>query len=291
MQFQENEFYKQAFSRNLGLLTTEEQEKISRAKIAIAGLGGVGGIYFLNLVRIGVKNFNIADFDVFELPNINRQVGADINSLGKSKIDTLEKMAKSINPFITIQKFGKGVDENNIGEFLKNADVVLDGLDFFNIKDRIALFREAKKKKIYAITSAPVGFGASLLVFSPKGMSFEEYFDIKNEETDNEKLFSFALGLSPSLLHRKYFKPSLIDFSKKKAPSLSLATLLCANLTSCEVIKIILGKKVKPAPFCSQFDPYLQKYKKINLRNGNRNFIQRFKKWIIKKKLAKSGNL
>lgn len=287
----EDVFYQNAFSRNIGLLSEEEQEKLRNGKIAIAGLGGVGGVYLLNLTRTGIGNFNIADFDIFETVNINRQVGADINSLGRKKAKVMEEMAKSINPYIVIQSFAAGINKNNIDEFLKGADVVLDGLDFFNVKDRLLLFKKAREKNIPAITSAPIGFGASLLTFSPKGMSFEEYFDIKERMDEKEMLLLFGLGLSPSLIHRKYFKPSLINFVNQTAPSLAASTVLCANLVVCETVKIILDKKINPAPFSVQFDPYVQKYKKIYLRKGNKNWKQLLKKLIIKRKIKKLGNL
>ncbi|MBU4082747.1 ThiF family adenylyltransferase [Patescibacteria group bacterium] len=272
----EDLFYQEAFKRNLGLLSAEEQKKIKKSKIAIVGLGGVGGVYLLSLIRVGVGNFHIADFDVFELVNINRQAGANINSLGETKTKTMKEMGREINPFVSIKIFPEGISKKNIDNFLEGVDLVIDGIDFFNIKDRLLLFRKAREHSIYALTSAPVGFGASLLTFAPKGMSFEEYFDIKEGMSEKEKLLSFGLGLTPSLIQRKYFRPSSVNFSKKETPSSVVGTLLCANLIACEAIKIILGKKIKSAPFSIHFDSYARKYKKTY-------FKKRIKKWLIKK--------
>ena len=286
-----DDFYQNAFSKHFGLISAEEQEKLKNSKVAIAGLGGVGGIYLLNLVRTGIGNFHIADFDIFETSNINRQIGANIHSLGRPKIEVMEEMAKSINPYIYVKSFKEGINNENLDEFLKGVNVVLDGLDFFNIKDRLFLFKKARERNIYVITSPPIGFGASLLAFSPKGMNFEEYFDIKEGMSEKEMLLSFGLGLSPSLLHRKYFKPSLINFAEQKGPSLTIGILSCANLGICEAVKIILNKKINPAPFSTQFDPFIQKYKKVYLRKGNKSWKQLLKKWFIKRKLKKLGNL
>ncbi|MFZ2293610.1 MAG: ThiF family adenylyltransferase, partial [Polaromonas sp.] len=68
--------YDRAFSRNIGWVTQAEQEKLKRSRIAIAGLGGVGGGHLLTLARLGISNFNIADFDDFDVHNLNRQAGA-----------------------------------------------------------------------------------------------------------------------------------------------------------------------------------------------------------------------
>ena len=64
--------YNVAFSRNIGWLTPDEQTKLRNSRIAIAGLGGVGGSHLLTLARLGIGKFNIADFDRFELHNSKR---------------------------------------------------------------------------------------------------------------------------------------------------------------------------------------------------------------------------
>jgi len=66
--------YADAFDRNLGWFTEKEQQSLRGKTIAIAGMGGVGGVHLLTLVRLGVTKFHIADLDVFEVANFNRQV-------------------------------------------------------------------------------------------------------------------------------------------------------------------------------------------------------------------------
>ena len=68
--------YNEAFSRNIGLFTLEEQDKLRRSHVAIAGMGGVGGVHVATLARTGIGNFTIADPDCFELANMKRQYGA-----------------------------------------------------------------------------------------------------------------------------------------------------------------------------------------------------------------------
>src|SRR5689334_6047816 len=87
-----------AFARNIGWVTDAESRAIAGKRIAIAGLGGVGGSHLLTLVRMGIGGFNIADFDTFELANFNRQAGATMSNLGKPKVDVLADMARDINP-------------------------------------------------------------------------------------------------------------------------------------------------------------------------------------------------
>ena len=70
--------YDDAFSRNIGWVTRAEQAALRNKRVAIAGMGGVGGVHLLTLVRLGIGAFHIADFDTFDVANFNRQVGASI---------------------------------------------------------------------------------------------------------------------------------------------------------------------------------------------------------------------
>ena len=78
--------YSDAFSRNIGWVTQAEQARLRKSRIAIAGLGGVGGAHLLTLARLGIANFNISDFDDFDVHNLNRQAGAFMPYMGQPKI-------------------------------------------------------------------------------------------------------------------------------------------------------------------------------------------------------------
>ncbi len=286
----EKEFFQKAFSRNLGLLTAEEQEKLRTSKIAIAGLGGVGGIDLITLARLGVGIFSIADSDVFELPNINRQHGANTRTFNLNKAEVMQDMAKEINPFVTIKVFNSGVDEKNISDFLKGAHVFIDGIDFFSIDIRRNLFRMARSLGIPAITAAPLGFSSTLHIFTPQGMSFDNYFDIDDDMSYTDKLIAFAVGLAPAATHLKYMNLNFVNLSERTGPSLAIACNLASALTAAEAVNLILRKKpVKAAPHYFQFDSFSQIYKKGYMPFGNRNPIQRFKRRWLKKKIESLG--
>ena len=126
--------YADAFDRNLGWFTETEQQALRSKTIAIAGMGGVGGVHLLTLVRLGFTKFRIADLDVFEVANFNRQVGALISTLDQPKVEVLARMAKDINPEVEIAEFPAGVTPQNLDEFLRGADLFIDGFDFFVIE-------------------------------------------------------------------------------------------------------------------------------------------------------------
>ena len=278
----------QAFSRNIGLLTEDEQKKLEKVRIAIPGMGGVGGAHLITLVRSGIGNFNIADFDSFEPVNINRQYGATVQNFGRPKIEVMKERALSINPYLQINAFDRGINEDNIDEFLEGVDIAIDGLDFFEFEMRRKLFKRAAQKGIYVITAAPLGFSSAVLVFSPDGMGFDEYFNITKGMTADDKYLSFAMGLAPKPTHIKYMNLSKVDFSAKAGPSLNIACQLCSGIAAAETLKIILKRgRIKFVPYYWQFDPYQNKLKTGKLYFGNKNPVQQFKKAFAKLFLMK----
>jgi sulfur-carrier protein adenylyltransferase/sulfurtransferase len=275
----------EAFARNIGILTADEQERLRYARVAIPGAGGVGGIYLITMSRLGVGKFHIADFDSFAPANINRQYGARIPDFGRHKLDVMAEEALRINPFLEIKSFREGISSANIDEFLDGVDVVLDGLDFFNFDARRLLFNRSREKGIFVITAAPLGFSSAILIFSPhkEDMSFDEYFDIKEGMTPEERLLAFGIGVAPKGTHLKYLDFSSIDLNGAAGPSVIIGCQLCAGITCMEALRLLLGKgRVKPVPHYFQFDAYAQKYASGRLFFGNRNPIQRAKMQYVK---------
>lgn len=275
----------EAFSRNIGILTPEEQEKLLGSRVAIAGVGGVGGVHLITLVRQGVGCFHLADFDRFEAANVNRQYGARVPDFGRHKLEVMVEEALRINPYLEIKPFPQGVTYENVDDFLDGVDVVLDGLDFFNFDMRRHLFNRSREKGIYVVTAAPLGFSSAVLVFSPaKGaMTFDEYFDIREGMTREDKLLSFGLGVAPGGTHLKYLDFGRIDLNAGEGPSSIVACQLCSSMASMEAVRILLGRKgERVVPRYFQFDPYLGKFRSGRLPRGNRNPVQRAKIAFVK---------
>jgi len=268
--------YEQAFARNIGWLTPEEQQTLRGKRVAIAGIGGVGGVHLLTLVRLGVSNFNIADFDTFDIPNFNRQVGAMMSTLGQPKADVLARMARDINPEVDIRVFANGVDRDNLDAFLGDADLYVDGLDFFAFDARRDTFARCAELGVPATTAAPLGMGAALLNFMPGKMTFEEYFQW-GDLPEVDKAIRFAIGLAPAGLHRAYLVvPDAVNFDERRGPSTFMACQLCAGIVGTEALKILLGRgKVLAAPWGMHFDAFRNKLARTWRPGGNRHPIQK----------------
>lgn len=267
--------YDRGFSRNIGWITKTEQAKLQRSRVAIAGLGGVGGAHLLTLARLGISRFNIADFDDFDVQNLNRQAGAFMPFMGQPKIDTLARMARDINPELDLRMFPDGVTPENIDEFLRDVDVYVDGLDFFVLPIRRMVFAKCREKGIPALTAAPLGMGVAFLYFHPEGMSFEQYFKVEGHESQ-EQYARFIAGLSPAMIQRDYLvAPEAVNFQEKRGPSTIMACDLCAGVMGTAVLKLLLGRgAMKAAPWGMHFDAYHQKLKWTWRPFGNANPLQ-----------------
>jgi molybdopterin/thiamine biosynthesis adenylyltransferase len=278
--------YDEAFSRNIGWVTRAEQAALRGKRVAIAGVGGVGGVHLLTLVRLGISAFNIADMDTFDLVNFNRQAGAMMSTIGRPKAEVMAEMARDINPEVDIRVFGDGVSKDNLGEFLEGVDIYVDGLDFFAFDARRFTFRACRERGVAAVTAAPLGMGTAVLSFLPGKMSFEEYFRLDGCDED-EMAVRFLLGLSPAMLQRGYLAdPSRVNFAERRGPSTIAACQLCAGVTAVEALKILLGRgDVIHAPWGFQFDAYRNRYVKTWRPGGNRNPIQRIGLFIARRQL------
>lgn len=278
--------YQSAFSRNIGWVTETEQTRLRAVRVAIGGLGGVGGVHLLTLARLGIGQFSIADFDVFDIVNFNRQIGATTSTIGRSKIEVLEEMAREINPELQIKSFPEGVTQGCLDDFLADVDVYVDGLDFFAFDARKMTFAACERKGIPVVTAAPLGLGVALLVFAPGGMSFEDYFGFEGGD-DMEMAIRFLVGLSPAMLQRGYVADmSRINLAERRGPSCIAACQLCAGVAAIETLKLALGRQgVRVAPWGSQFDAYRMRYIRTWRPGGYRNPLQRIMRYLVRRQL------
>lgn len=267
-------------SRNIGWVTTKEQATLKASRVAVAGLGGVGGGHVLTLARLGVGNFNIADLDTFDVVNFNRQAGAFTSTMGRSKVDVLHEMAVGVNPDSDIRTFDRGVTQENLDTFLDGVNVYVDGLDFFEIEIRRAVFAACAARGIPAVTVAPLGMSAALLVFLPNGMSFDRYFGLNDAQPVEEQYARFFVGLAPAALQRRALvQPDAISLADRRGPSTAMGCDLCAAIAGTETLKLILNRgKIRAAPKGYQFDAFTQRLVYTWRPGGNAHPINR---WIL----------
>ncbi|MET0071295.1 MAG: ThiF family adenylyltransferase [Candidatus Thiodiazotropha sp.] len=278
--------YHTAFSRNIGWVTETELQQLRRSRVAIAGLGGVGGSHLLTLTRLGVGGFNLADFDSFAVENFNRQAGANLSTVDRPKLEVLLEMALAINPELDIKPFPEGVKPTQATAFLDECDLYLDGLDFFALDARRAIFAACDSMRLPAVTAAPLGMGSALLAFLPGGMTFEDYFQL-DAVGEYRQYLRFLVGLAPAALHAAYLVlPERIDLVARKGPSTPMGCELCAGFAASQVLKILLDRGPVPAaPRGLQFDAYHNRLRRTWRPGGNRHPLQRLAIWLGERKM------
>jgi len=285
MKFDSDSFYQRAFSRNRGLISDTEQEKLKNTRVAIPGMGGMGGVHAVTLARTGIGQFTIADFDEFDVHNINRQYGAMSSTVGQDKAQVMAGIINDINPSADVRLINEAVSPENVDDFLADVDVMIDALDVFVIDARRMLYQQARQRGIPVISAGPIGFSAVVNVFSPEGMDFDSFFGLNDSMSEKEMMTAFFAGI-PFGPHMKYMDVKGVDPESGAAPSLSLACQMGAGMATTEVIRYVLGRpNLKPVPWFMQFDPYARYYKRHYRWLGGKNPLFKLKKHIIKWKI------
>ncbi len=282
-----DEYTDTAFARNLGLVDYAGQRKLLKSRVAIPGLGGVGGTHLMTLARTGVGAFTIADYDNFSPVNVNRQYGSGLSGFGRPKLEVMAERVLGVNPFLDLRAFPEGVNHENMDAFLADVNVLVDSLDFFAQDIRRALFNRALAKGIPVVTAAPAGFSSSLLVFMPGGMNYDEYFGVNDATDPLERLIRFAFGVSPRPTHLRYIDRYFVDLAERRVPSLDIGCHLCAGMAATQVVKLLLGQKPDTVvPSSCQFDARRGLWRKTRLFKGMNSPYQRFKVAAAKRLLA-----
>lgn len=144
------------FDRLELLIGKEALNKLKTKKIVVLGLGGVGGYVVESLIRSGIENITIIDYDTIDITNLNRQIISVKSNIGKLKTDEFEKRILSINENVQITKLNLFIDENNIDEILtKDIDYFIDACDTINTKKLV--IKKCLQKNIKFITCLGTG--------------------------------------------------------------------------------------------------------------------------------------
>lgn len=260
-----NTNYELLTSRNLGLLDEDAQEKFKRSKVAICGLGGIGGPVTENLVRMGIGNLSILDHGTFEPTNSNRQIYSYTDTDGRSKTEVTEEYLRKINPDICIEKFTELTLEN-VDLFLNGADVAILAVDA--LIPILILSRAARSKKIPLVESWALAFG-NVRVFTENTPSLEEVYcyptigrevkDISPEEQAyllKKSIFDVVASFDGIMKH--YPERAVRKLEEENvATSLSPLVWLSSVMMAVETCKILLDRKeLALAPSFQVFDPF-----------------------------------
>lgn len=163
------------FSRLELLIGKEKVDYLKDKKVLVVGLGGVGGSVCLSLVRSGISNITLVDYDIVEESNLNRQVIAYKSTIGRKKIDVMKEFILNINPLCNVTCYDLFVTEENISYIFKEKyDYVIDACD--SVPAKKGLIRYCFDENIPIISSMGTG--------NRKDPSKLEIIDLRKTEGD-----------------------------------------------------------------------------------------------------------
>ncbi|CCO25303.1 ThiF family adenylyltransferase [Maridesulfovibrio hydrothermalis] len=209
------------YVRNLTTFSVEEQEKLFSSKVAVIGLGGLGGHLLESLARAGVGSINACDGDSFEPSNMNRQLLATENSLSQKKSEAAFELVRRVNPAVFLDVRSEFLEEDQFDDFILGADVVADCLG--GLTHRKQLKEAAARVGVPMVTASVAGWAGIVSTVLPGYSSPMDFFG------DTE---------------------GLEELLGTPAPAISTAI----GIQSAEILKILSGKGAGLAGKALMFD-------------------------------------
>ena len=262
--------YEEFTTRNLGFVTVAEQQKLSEGKVFVCGVGGMGGACVQSLTRAGIGHITIADFDEFEISNFNRQVFANLDTAGSSKVDSTAEAVRKINPEIELSTYGPDWTEQ-LDSLLIEHKVVINGMD--DVRAGVHLYRKARDHGATVIDAytSPL---PSVTCVKPQDPRPEErlkypimgvdWKSLTDEEVSDcvirEMEYVLTNSSSVNHIHLDYAVEMLSG--KRSRMSFAPMVITAGNLMCYEAIKLILGDASTTDYRGYFFNPFTQRIEK-----------------------------
>lgn len=243
--------YSEMTTRNRGFVTEAEQERLRKACVFIPGTGGMGGAAFMVLLRSGVGQFVIADIDTFEISNLNRQLFATLDAVGRPKADVARETALRINPDVSIEVLG-GSWTQELDRLLEKSDVVVNGMD--DAAAGVHLYRRAGDigRTVIDAYASPL---PSVTRVAPDAPRLEERLryptigvapeDISPDMRTQCLMREIEYVLTHSSSHRYVDLDVAAEVAAGRRSRFSFSTMvtMAGTLMAEEAIRVILGRK------------------------------------------------
>lgn len=237
--------------RNIGFVDEREQQLLRQARVFVCGVGGMGGAAFMALARAGVGKFVIADIDRFEVSNLNRQVFAFADEVGREKAEVAAEAAKRINPTIEIEVLaGNWTDE--LAGIASRCPVIVNGMD--DIAAGVHLYRTAKAASATVIDAymSPL---PSVIVVRPEDPRPEERlgFPTRNKDwrdiSEDDRRAAMLAEVEHVMMHsssRHHVDLAIAgEVAAGRRSRMSFAPMVISTgmLMAYEAIALILGRR------------------------------------------------
>ncbi|MBI4546436.1 MAG: ThiF family adenylyltransferase [Ignavibacteriae bacterium] len=276
------------FIRNLGIVTPEEQKKLSSSTVIVVGLGCTGSAVVEFLARTGVGGFILVDGDYYDETNINRQLNALHSTIGKPKVEATAGRILDINPCANVTIYHEFISVENASTFMRGASLVISGVD--DTFAMVILHRTAKHLGLPCIMvlGGCIPFHGALTTFFPDSpVDYETLMNIPTRGRElsprnKEELFKeIALKRAFSGVKRgAHPEPWLNErINGGPVPSFATASNITGIIAAHEAVKLLIQRKELQAvssPDLLFYDGVRNEMKVLHPSNGNywdqRNF-------------------
>jgi hypothetical protein len=238
-------------TRNFGFVTAEEQARLRTSAVFVAGVGGMGGACLASLARAGVGHIGLADIDVFEVSNLNRQVFANLATVGQSKAEASAAAVKQINPQVELEVLG-GDWTARLADIAARYKVIVNGCD--DIAATVQLYRIARQAGATVIDAyaSPL---PSVIVVRPGAPRPEDRlgyptrgtaWDALSEEARRGaflKELEYVLTHSSSAFHVDLGAAAEMAAGKRSRMSFAPMVITTGNLMAYEALQLLMGRR------------------------------------------------
>lgn len=243
--------YEEMITRNAGFVTADEQKALHAGRVFVCGVGGMGGAALQSLARAGLGHVSIADMDVFETSNLNRQVFATLDTIGTEKTRATHDALRRINPGIGVTMYGAEWVER-LDEILPSHTIVINGMD--DLAAGVALYRKAREHGATVIDAytSPL---PSVTVVRPNDPRPEErlrwptvgrdWRTLTRDESDACKAAEaiYVMVHSSSARHIDLGIAAELMAGKRSRPSFAPMVIATGTLMAFEAVKLLLARE------------------------------------------------
>ncbi len=256
---QDEKIYRERTKRNhFWLQGWEGQKEIRNLKIAVAGLGGMGGQTTELLARMGVGDLRISDPDTVDVSNINRQIVATQKTVGKTKRQSMTDRVLDIAEDFNLTVY-PGVNQENVEDFVDGCDAVIDEIDVFPLQAHRILHEACRKRNIPIYSAYVVGMGIHFYKFHGNEYTLDDFLGYDEKEQWDKPTAEYLLRKYgpplPTYIEGKMAEDFKTAIETGSVPIFGPATLIGQSLIATRVVLDLIKStpKTKKTPMMPEF--------------------------------------
>lgn len=251
-------------TRNFGFVSAAEQEKLRQGGVFVAGVGGMGGACVASLVRAGLGNLAIADIDRFEISNLNRQVFANLDTVGQEKAAASAAAIRRINPEIRLEVFGADWTAR-LPEIAQRYGVIVNGCD--DIAATAQLYRIARQLGASVIDAYAAPLPSVILVrpsaprpeerlaYPTRGKAWDSLSEADKRGAFLKEL-EYVMTHSSSARHIDLDVAAEVAAGKRSRMSFAPMVITTGNLMAYEALQLVMSRPSRTDHRGWFFNPY-----------------------------------